>query len=124
MRSLLSLLIAVVFALGALPGGVAGQSRKSKAKARTTRRTSQTQVAAQAPVSISTIETESDGVRRITVAEASKAIERGLAIVVDVRSVESYNAGHVKGARSIPLNDVASRVQELPRDKMIITYCS
>lgn len=67
---------------------------------------------------------EGDGVRRITPAEARAAVERGKAIIIDVRGEGSWNAGHVKGARWIPLNDILSRTGELPRDKMIIAYCS
>lgn len=67
---------------------------------------------------------EGDNVRRITVAEALQAVETGKAVVVDVRGEDSYNAGHIKGARWIPLNDIGTRAAELPRDKMIITYCS
>lgn len=69
-------------------------------------------------------QTQGDGVRRITPAEAREAVAQGKAIIIDVRGEESYNAGHVKGARWINLNDVGSRTGELPRDKMIITYCS
>ena len=67
---------------------------------------------------------QGDGVRRVTPAEARDALERGKAIIVDVRAEDSYNAGHVRGARWINLNDIGSRAGELPRDKMIITYCS
>lgn len=67
---------------------------------------------------------QDDGVRRITPEEARAAVEKGKAIIVDVRGAESYNAGHVKGARLIPINEIGSRASELPRDKMIITYCS
>jgi hydroxyacylglutathione hydrolase len=67
---------------------------------------------------------QSDNVRRITPAEARNMVAQGKAIVVDVRGEESYKAGHVKGARWINLNDIGSRTGELPRDKMIITYCS
>jgi rhodanese-related sulfurtransferase len=67
---------------------------------------------------------EGDGVRRITPEEARKALDAGKAIIVDVRDEASYKFSHAKGARWIPLNDIASRVGELPRDKMIITYCS
>ena len=69
-------------------------------------------------------QTEDDGVRRITPAEAREAVERGRAVIVDVRGEDSYKAGHIKGARWIPLNDLGARAGELPRDKMIITYCS
>ena len=67
---------------------------------------------------------QGDGVRRITPAEAREAVAKGKAIIVDVRGEDSYNAGHIKGARWINLNDIGSRAGELPRDKIIITYCS
>jgi predicted sulfurtransferase len=68
--------------------------------------------------------TQGDGVRRITPAEAREAVAQGKAIIIDVRGEESYNAGHVKGARWIPADKIDARLGELPRDKMIITYCS
>lgn len=64
----------------------------------------------------------SDGVPRITVAEAHAAFEKGTAIIIDVRSESSYRAGRIQGA--LWMTDVASHIKELPRDKMIITYCS
>src|SRR5437870_2646150 len=66
----------------------------------------------------------SDDVRRITPAEARQALDSGKAIIVDVRDEASYKFGHAKGALWIPVNEIESRTKELPRDKMIITYCS
>jgi 3-mercaptopyruvate sulfurtransferase SseA len=65
-----------------------------------------------------------DDARRITVAELQKALEKGEAVVVDVRNEQSYKAGHIKGARWIMETDIAARSGELPRDKMIVTYCA
>ena len=65
-----------------------------------------------------------DGVRRITPAEARAAVEKGQAVIIDVRGEDSFKAGHVKGALWIPVGDISSRSGELPRGKMIITYCS
>lgn len=65
-----------------------------------------------------------DSARRITPVELQQALAKAEAIVVDVRSGSAYAASHIKGARSIPLGEVSSRVGELPRDKMIVTYCS
>ncbi|HYG82309.1 MAG TPA: rhodanese-like domain-containing protein, partial [Pyrinomonadaceae bacterium] len=65
-----------------------------------------------------------DGVRRVTPAEARAAVEKGQAVILDVRGEDSFKAGHIKGALWIPLNDIASRAGELPRGKTIITYCS
>lgn len=61
---------------------------------------------------------------RISVAEAREALAKGTAVLVDVRAVETYKAEHAKGALSIPLSDVAARAGELPKDKLIITYCT
>ena len=65
-----------------------------------------------------------DGVRRITPDELREALKKGKAVLIDVRGAESYKAGHIKGARLIPANEIASRLSELPKDKLIATYCS
>ncbi len=65
-----------------------------------------------------------DGVRRITTAELRDALERGTAVVVDVRSVEAYKVGHIKGALNIPEPEIIKRKDELPRDRTIVFYCS
>ena len=67
---------------------------------------------------------QGDGVRRVSPAEARNLVAQGKAIIVDVRGEDSYKAGHIKNARWIYLDDIGSRAGELPRDKMIITYCS
>jgi Rhodanese-like domain len=66
----------------------------------------------------------SDGVKRVTTIEVRNALEKGEALVVDVRGDAAYKQNHIKGSISIPLEQVATRVGELPRDKMIVTYCS
>ena len=65
-----------------------------------------------------------DGVKRVTTVELRDALDRGAALVVDVRPEQSYSSSHIKGSISIPLEQVATRLGELPRDKMIVTYCS
>jgi 3-mercaptopyruvate sulfurtransferase SseA len=76
------------------------------------------------PVSSSAQNVPSDGVRRITTVELRAALDKGTALVVDTRPLESYKQNHIKGSISIPLDQVADRIGELPRDKMIVTYCS
>jgi rhodanese-related sulfurtransferase len=44
-------------------------------------------------------------------------------VVLDVRPVEEFDAGHIPGARSIPIADLELRIQELPQDREIIAYC-
>ena len=77
-----------------------------------------------APVSAVSPAATSDGVRRITVAELKDLLDKDKAIVIDVRNEASYNAGHVKGARLIPVGEIQNHVNELPKDKLIVTYCS
>jgi 3-mercaptopyruvate sulfurtransferase SseA len=65
-----------------------------------------------------------DGARRITTAELETLIKEGKAFVVDVRSQDAYDLGHIPGSKLIPAGDILKHVDELPRDKTIVTYCS
>ena len=65
-----------------------------------------------------------DGVRRVTVTELKDLLAKNEALVIDVRNQTSYDAGHIKGARLIPEMEVVNHVDELPRNKLIVTYCS
>jgi rhodanese-related sulfurtransferase len=65
-----------------------------------------------------------DGVKRITTVELRDALEKGTAIVVDVRGATFYKQNHIKGSISIPEDQIAEHLKELPRDKLIVTYCS
>lgn len=62
--------------------------------------------------------------RRITVGEARQALDKGKAVLVDVRSKEAYEASHAQGALSIPLANLGDRAGELPKNKLIVTYCT
>ena len=65
-----------------------------------------------------------DGARRVTVTELKDLLAKNEAIVIDVRNQTSYDAGHIRGARLIPEAEVVGHANELPRDKLIVTYCS
>ena len=43
-------------------------------------------------------------------------------LIVDVRPVSAFNTQHIAGAISVPLAEVSSRLDELPRDKSIVFY--
>ncbi|MCO4252514.1 metalloregulator ArsR/SmtB family transcription factor [Pseudarthrobacter raffinosi] len=45
------------------------------------------------------------------------------AYMLDVRPAHEYQAGHYPGAASIPLDELASRIGEVPRDRRVIVYC-
>lgn len=46
------------------------------------------------------------------------------AFILDVRNPSEYAAGHIEGAINIPLNELRSRINELPSDGEILTYCT
>lgn len=43
--------------------------------------------------------------------------------VLDVRPREEYAAGHIPGAISVPVDELAERLTELPADQEIVAYC-
>ena len=65
-----------------------------------------------------------DGARRVTADEMNEMVKNGQAIIVDVRNQASYDLGHIPGAKLIPAGEILNHLNELPRDKMIVTYCS
>jgi rhodanese-related sulfurtransferase len=50
-------------------------------------------------------------------------VREGAVTVLDVRPVEEYNAGHIPGALSIPLKELALHLTQLPHDQEIVAYC-
>src|SRR5207344_213823 len=43
--------------------------------------------------------------------------------VLDVRTPKEFASGHIPGAVNIPVDDLRSRLGELPRDRKIAAYC-
>ena len=50
-------------------------------------------------------------------------LAHGNVVLVDVRPEEEYAAGHITGARSIPLDELERRLAELPPDTEVVAYC-
>ena len=69
-------------------------------------------------------EPSSDSARRITREEAIKMVAAKKAVYVDVRNKDQYDIEHILGAIHIPLNDIVTRMKDLPKGKFIITYCA
>lgn len=47
----------------------------------------------------------------------------GNALLLDVRLRAEFEAGHLRGAVNIPIEELSGRMDELPRDRQIIAYC-
>ncbi|HSL59891.1 MAG TPA: metalloregulator ArsR/SmtB family transcription factor [Acidimicrobiales bacterium] len=66
---------------------------------------------------------ERDEVDAVTAEELAARLEAGGAVVIDVRPGLEHAAGHITGARSIPVDDLDAALDALPRDREIIAYC-
>jgi rhodanese-related sulfurtransferase/DNA-binding transcriptional ArsR family regulator len=55
--------------------------------------------------------------------ELVRRVREGGVTVIDVRPREEYVAGHLPGAISMPVGEVAVRARELPRKQTIVAYC-
>jgi len=58
----------------------------------------------------------------ISVGEAYELAQNG-AFVLDVRTVEEWNEFHAPASTLIPLDQLASRLNEVPRDRQIVVVC-
>lgn len=64
------------------------------------------------------------GDKAVGVAEAKTRIDsKDPLVILDVRSADEYRSGHIPGAKLIPLNELRSRLNELPKDKQILCVC-
>lgn len=59
----------------------------------------------------------------ITQEELIRRLDAGEVTLIDVRPHEEYLAGHIPGAISVPLVELADRLGELPADHDIVAYC-
>jgi rhodanese-related sulfurtransferase len=59
----------------------------------------------------------------IDCSELRRRIKEGGTVVLDVRPANEYEAGHIAGARSIPISELSERLKELPKSKTIVAYC-
>ena len=55
--------------------------------------------------------------------ELAERLGRGEVVLVDVRPSEEFEAGHIEGARSIPIDEFERRLAELPAGREIVAYC-
>jgi len=69
-----------------------------------------------------------EGYENAPIAHAYQHWQQGAAspipfVMLDVRTVEEYNEGHVKGAVLIPVQVLAERLAEVPKNKQVYIYC-
>jgi rhodanese-related sulfurtransferase len=55
--------------------------------------------------------------------ELRRRLNERSVVVLDVRPAVEYEAGHIRGARSIPITELRKRLKELPKSRQIVAYC-
>lgn len=64
-----------------------------------------------------------DGLEAVGREELLERAGRGEVVVLDVRPVEEFRAGHIPGAISIPVDELEARLGELPEGVQVVAYC-
>jgi rhodanese-related sulfurtransferase/biotin operon repressor len=72
---------------------------------------------------ISAYLTRKDALEPVPAQELMERMRLGLVTVLDVRPRQEYEAGHLPGAISVPLNELEKHLSELPADREIVAYC-
>lgn len=52
-----------------------------------------------------------------------RRVRKGEVTVVDVRPPEEFQSGHIPGALSVPLPELAKRLSDLPKRREVVAYC-
>jgi rhodanese-related sulfurtransferase len=63
------------------------------------------------------------GLEHVTADGLADRLARGQVVLLDVRPESEYRAGHIAGARSVPLPALDALVPDLPRRREIVAYC-
>ncbi len=67
--------------------------------------------------------TQRDELEPVTLAALRRLVRSGTVTVLDVRPKAEFEAGHILGARSIPVADLRRRLSDVPRRREVIAYC-
>lgn len=60
---------------------------------------------------------------KIKSVEMLNMLEDGTAVLIDIRFKKEFEAWNLPFSKNIPLNELPNRLNELPKDKLIITAC-
>jgi predicted sulfurtransferase len=65
-----------------------------------------------------------DNARRIKADELYALWQKNQVLIIDTRAESAYKESHIKGSISMPTGTVLQRIDELPRNKTIVAYCT
>jgi len=64
-----------------------------------------------------------EGVEVVDRSELAARLKRGEVMLLDVRPAAEYAAGHIAGARSVPISELRRQLRALPKDADVVAYC-
>jgi rhodanese-related sulfurtransferase len=64
-----------------------------------------------------------DGIEVVDRTELATRLEQGAVVVLDVRPPAEFGAGHIAGARSVPITELRQHIKALPKTTEIVAYC-
>jgi rhodanese-related sulfurtransferase/DNA-binding transcriptional ArsR family regulator len=66
---------------------------------------------------------ERGGAEPVSMSELLKRARTDDVVILDTRPLHEYEAGHIAGAISVPVEDLRRRLKGLPKDKQYVAYC-
>jgi rhodanese-related sulfurtransferase/DNA-binding MarR family transcriptional regulator len=64
-----------------------------------------------------------DGIEVVDRNELAVRLQQGAVVVLDVRHPTEFGAGHIAGARSVPLGELRQHLEALPAGAEVVAYC-
>jgi rhodanese-related sulfurtransferase len=64
-----------------------------------------------------------DALEAVDATELMERLREGSVVVLDVRPEEEYRAGHIPGARSVPVDALEAALHTLPKEREVVAYC-
>jgi rhodanese-related sulfurtransferase/DNA-binding transcriptional ArsR family regulator len=64
-----------------------------------------------------------DALEAVDVMELMERLSDGSVMVLDVRPEEEYQAGHIPGAHSVPVEKLEAYLEEIPKNQEVVAYC-
>lgn len=61
--------------------------------------------------------------KRVRGEELMQRVRKGEVTIIDVRPTQEYRAGHIPGARSVPVSELKRHLADLPKNREVVAYC-
>lgn len=72
---------------------------------------------------VKTYRNDREALEAISITELRVRLDQGGVLLLDVRPEVEYRAGHILGALSVPIDELAERLDSLPEGDVVVAYC-